>query len=159
MKTRSTPSAAPSPGSINISWERPQHHRTERLGKDLEICSRNLKPLFVSDFWAVEGQTGEVPTTGILSEDQFPNGRRSAQKPPCGFPQPVYVHGQPRCSASLTLEVDLPCAHKTHFFQTFWYLPAYSFLAHRNDLVSRMEIHAPTCRGSQQGISWQRTST
>jgi len=37
------------------------------------------------------------------------------------------TRGQPRCSASLTLEVDLPCAHKTHFFQTFWYLTAYSF--------------------------------
>jgi hypothetical protein len=38
----------------------------------------------------------------------------------CGFPQArLRTRGQPRCSASLTLEVDLPCTHKTHFFRLF----------------------------------------
>ena len=41
-------------------------------------------------------------------------------KPLRGLPQArLRMPGQPRRSASLTLEVDLRCAHKKHFFQTF----------------------------------------
>ena len=68
-RTRLTRSGAPLPGSINISWERPKHHRTNPLGeraRDL-FPEWHRKPNVRSHFDQLDAQgLGQPPSCHSL---------------------------------------------------------------------------------------------